>query len=299
MMKIPLPEDINPRILVFIFLFFAICAVMFGGQFLFPHRNIAINNTSNVTVIYKTIEKIVTVTPTPDGHTYFASEYQNGTRLLQRPFSWIRYNAIIAQNANSSAPKYDDNGIFIPSENPPNKPDTQDMKVTTIVYDYKIFEKLHTFNPADYKYDEFLPSDGYKFLLVFIYVFMDDSIGDDTRMWMFNRNFFLVYDGIDTYWCRKYPFEQRFKELEETFTFNNDYRVQSFKSFRQYDFTMSEENRISAGEYNDEIYYLRGGKSNAVDGFLIYEIPIDDKPEDLLVLAQFNSFGSAQWRLRT
>jgi len=278
--------DINPRILVFIIMFGIICAVLFGGQYLFPHRPIPINQTNNTTIIYKTIEKIVLVTPTPDGHTYFASEYQNGTRLLQRPFSWIRKNAIIAQNADSI-------GV--------NKPDTQDMKVTTIVYDYKIFEKLHVFNPSDYKYDELYPSVGAdgkekKFLLVFIYVFMDDIIGDDTRMWAFNRNFFAVFDGKETYLSKEYPYQMRFKELEETFTFNNDYRVQSFKSFRAY--SPNEEYQNSAGEYNDEIYYLRGGQSNAIDGFLIYEIPENTYPENILVLGQFYAFGSAQWKLR-
>lgn len=268
--------DINPRILVFIFLFFAICAILFGGQYLFPNKPTfnTTNNTSNVTIIYKTIEKIVLVTPTPDGHIYFASEYQNGTRLLQRPFSWIR-NDVLGK---------------------------QDMKVTTIVYDYKMFEKLHAFNPTDYKYDELFPSAGAdgkekKFLLIFVYVFMDDIIGDDTRMWAFNRNFFAVFDGKETIAPKEYPYQLRFKELEETFTFNNDYRVQAFKSFRAY--SPNEIYYNTAGEYNDEIYYLRGGRSNAIDGFLIFEIDNKDQPEDILVLGRFYSFGSAQWKLRT
>jgi hypothetical protein len=259
--------DLNPRIFALLTLFGLIFLGVFGTPYLFPHPK-PINQSNNTTIIYKTIEKIVTVTPTIDGHIYFASEYQNGTRLLQRPFSWIRYNA--------SAKK--------------------DMKVTTIVYDYKTFNKLHQFNPTDYKYDEILPEGNNKFLLVFIYVFMDDIIGDDTRMWAFNRSFFAVYDGKNTYRQKEYPYQLRFKELEETFTFNNDYRVQAFKSFRAYS---TSDNYVStAGEYNDEIYYLRGGKSNAIDGFLIYEIPVEDRPEDLTVLAQFYAFGNSAWKLR-
>jgi hypothetical protein len=299
--------DINPRILAFMSVFGVILLLLFGTPFLFPHsqQTIKINNTTpNVLIVYKTIEKLVT--PTPDGHIYFASEYQNGTRLLQHPFSWIRNNALIAQNANTSAPIYDNNGIFIASENPENKPDTQDMKVTTIVYDYKMFDKLHAFNPADYKYEEIYPDNPEnKFLLVFVYVFMDDIIGDDTRMYMFKNDAFVVYEQNShspdkkTYYSKEFPFQLRFKELEETFTFNNDYRVEAFKSFRQYGSYLSNPEYVStAGEYNDQQYYLRGGKSNALDGYLIYEIPKDDNPEDLIVLGSFYSFGWSNWLLR-
>jgi hypothetical protein len=261
--------ELNPQILAFLSVFAVILLVMFGTPYLFPHSTDLpknISNQSNVTIIYKTVTKLVT--PTPDGHTYFASEYQNGTRLLQRPFSWIRYNAL----------------------------GTSDMKVTTIVYDYKMFDKLHIFQPTDYKYDEVLPDEGKKYLLIFVYVFMDDIIGDDTRMWAFNRNFFAVYDGNETFIQKEYPYQLRFRELEETFTFDNSYRVEAFKSFRSY--SHSSAYSENAGEYNNEIYYLRGGKSNAIDGFLLYEIPEKDTPEDLTVLAKFYAFGWSNWMLR-
>jgi hypothetical protein len=273
-----LPKEINPQLGVFIFLFFIIYIVVFQNWIFFAipifsqHNtptSLNSNNTSgNITIVYRDVIKLVT--PTSDGHTYFASEYQNGTRLLQRPFSWMRYNVL----------------------------GKQDMKVTTIVYDYKIFEKLHSFNPTDYKYDEILPtSEDKKFLMIFIYVFMDDVIGDDTRMWAFNRSFFAVYDGKTTYRAIEYQYDLRFRELENTFTFDRSTGVEGFKSSRRY--SKSTEYFSTAGQYNDEIYYLRGGKSNAIDGFLLYEIDENKTPEDLLVLGQFYMFGSAQWRLRT
>lgn len=268
-------KEINPRIFVFIFLFIILYIGAFqswiffaAGGLLFPHKGeIAINNTSNITIVYRTVT--VLVTPTPDGHIYFASEYQNGTRLLQRPFTFIRYDAL----------------------------GYQDMKVTTIVYDYMSFEKLHWFNPAQYKYYEYTPSEpDRKFLLIFVTVFMDNIAGDDTRMWSFNRSAFAVFDGMNTFRPIEYPYQLRFKELENTKTFDKSTLVQAFKSLREY--SSGAELRESAGEYNDEIYYLRGGKSNAIDGYLLFEIPKNDNPEQLLVLGQFYVFGSAQWRLR-
>jgi len=263
--------ELNPRIYAFIFLFAVILAfTYYAPSFVFPNKDKVktnVSNVSNVTIIYK--EKIVLVTPTPDGHTYFASEYQNGTRLLQRPFSWIRYNAL----------------------------GKMDMKVTTIVYDYRFFNKLHWFNPADYKYYEMLPENpNNKFLMIFVYVFMDNEIADDTRLWTFNRNFFAVYDGIETVRPIEYPYQLRFQELENTPTFDKSVNVQAFKSMREY--SNSNELSDSAGEYNDEIYYLRAGRSNAIDGFLIFEVNKIDVPDNILVLGQFYAFGNAQWKLK-
>jgi hypothetical protein len=257
--------ELNPRIYAILFLLFVGFMFLFGGQLIFHKEPITQN--ANTTIIYKNIT--ILVTPTVDGHKYFASEYQNGTRLLQHPYSWIRYNAV----------------------------GKQDMKVTTIIYDYKIFEKLHVFNPASYKYEEILPSNNTKFLFIFAYVFMDDILGDDTRMWMFNRNFFAVYDGDKTYQPVNYAYQVRFKELENTYTFDHSTGVQAFKSFREY--SSSGEYVSTAGEYNDEIYYLRGGKSNAVDGYLIYEINKNITPDKLIVLGEFYKFGYSNWVLKT
>jgi hypothetical protein len=257
---------INPRIFVFFAIIGVFVFLAFGGNIIFPKKNIEENNTRMV-IIEKEVQ--VLVTPTPDGHIYFASEYQNGTRLLKRPFSFIRYDALMKQ----------------------------DMKVTTIVYDYQFFEKMHWFNPTDYKYYESTPysGEGYKYCLIFITVFMDDIIGDDTRMWMFNRSYFGVYDGENMHYSQPYEYQVRFKELENKPTFDNTGYVQAFKQKRLYnadDYYVK-----TAGEYSDEAYYLRGGISNAIDGYLIFEIPKDKTPEDLIVFADLSSFGFSRWRL--
>jgi len=93
---------INPRILAFMALIGIFIAIAFSGQFLFPKKENPEDNTQ-IVVIEKEVE--ILVTPTPDGHLYFATEYQNGTRLLKRPFTWIRHDVL----------------------------GTMDMKVTTIV----------------------------------------------------------------------------------------------------------------------------------------------------------------------
>lgn len=261
--------ELNRQIYALIAVFIIAFAAIYGTPYLFPHKEIVKpnNTTANITYIYLT--KTIFVTPTPDGHTYFASEYQNGTRLLQRPFSFIRYNAL----------------------------GKQDMKVTVIVYDYAQFEKLHWFNPSLYQYFELTPSSpDKKFLLIFAYVMMDDEGGDDTRMYMFNRSAFAVYDGITTYRNIVYPYQLRYKELENTVTFDKTVKVQAFKQIRMY--SSGVEYRNVAGEYSDEIYYLRGGASNAIDGYLMFEIPKETNVENIRVLGQFYVFGNSQWVLK-
>ena len=259
---------INPRVFAFLALIGFLIFLVFGGNLLFPKKTTVINSSSAPVFI----EKIVTVmvTPTPDGHTYFASEYQNGTRLLKRPYSFIRYDAL----------------------------GKQDMKITTIVYDYRFFDKLHWFNPAQYKYQEQLPTEGFKWCFVMVYVYMDDIIGDDTRFWMFNRSYFAVFDEESRYLStpREYPYQLRYKELEETPTFDNTGYVQAFKQKRMYSDSSSYSD--SAGEYSDEQFYLRGGKSNNIDGYLLFEIPENTTEENLVVLGNFDSFGFASWRFK-
>lgn len=259
---------INPRIFAFLALIGILIGIFYGGQFLFQKPKVIAPIIVQPTPII--IEKYITVmvTPTPDGRLYFASEYQNGTRLLKRPYSFIRYNALYKQ----------------------------DMKVTTIVYDYKFFEKLHWFNPTTYKYQEQLPDTGYKWCFIFVYTFMDDIIGDDTRMWAFNRSFFSVYNekSQEMFTALEYPYQLRYKELEQTPTFDNSQYVQAFKQVRMY--SSSSSYSRTAGEYSDEQYYLRGGISNAIDGYLLYQIPINTTENDILVFGNFYSFGFSQWR---
>jgi hypothetical protein len=263
---------LNPRIFAFLIIVGFLGFVMFGGSIIFPKQtktNTTNSTNSSIVYIEKIITKTVVVTPTPDGHTYFASEYQNGTRLLKRPFSFIRYGV----------------------------EGKKDMKVTTIVYDYKFFDKLHWYNPSLSKYVEQYPnSTENKFCFVFIYVYMDDVIGNDVRLWMFNRNYFGLFDGSIMHQNVEYPYQLRYREIENTPTFDNSGYVQAFKQMRVYSSNL--DYAKDAGEYSQEKNYLYGGTSNNIDGYLLFEIPKNLTEENLMVYGNFDNFGSSQWRLK-
>lgn len=258
--------EINPRILALIVLVGILFAIPYAGAYLFPKPKVV----EPEKVVIESVKEVF-VTPTPDGRVYFADEYQNGTRLLKRPYTFIRYNALYKQ----------------------------DMKVTIMVYNYMFFEKLHLFNPATYKYEEMLPDNpDNKFCLIFAYVVMDNIAGDDTRMWMFQKEFFALYNEKDqlTYRNTVYTYQSRIRELENTVSFDGSVKVQAFKSMRAY--TRSKLYNGTAGEYDAEQFYLRGGTSNAIDGFIVYQIPKDTTENDLIVLGNFDSFGWSNWRLK-
>lgn len=262
--------ELNPKVPIIIAILIII--VFLTGYPFIVMKNIIsppIKNVSpNVSVITIYKEIIVTVTPTPDGKLYFANEYESGIRKIKRPFSFFR-------------------------EDVSGK---QDLSVHTVVYNYQVLNSFHWFNPSDYKYYIEYPSDdSKKFLFVFVQSYMDDVIGNYNGLWAFDENHFAVqYDNRLYYPLKDFSKEIRIKEFEETFTLNDDYRVGYYSTIKYYERGHPQ----TAGETFEEQTYLKSGKSNALDGYLIYEIPKEAKEENLIVTASFNSFGYAQWVLK-
>jgi len=226
------------------------------------------SNLSNVITIYETIE--VLVTPTPDGQLYFAGEYQEGIRKIKRPFSWIRED--VSGN--------------------------KDMAVHVTVYDYKIFNSYHWFNPSDYLYYEQFPSNktNTKFVFVFINLYMDDIQENDPRMWIPNEQHYGLQILNNMYMPIDFVKQIRIKELEDTYNYNDDSRVGYYSAYKYY--SSSSEFAPTAGETYANQTWLRGGKSNAIDGYLVYEVPKEAKEEDMILSGNFFTFGDASWKLK-
>ncbi len=255
--------ELNPRFIMWCILGLVGLAIIILPLFIREPNTEEIKNPIITQVEYITIM----VTPTPDGIKIFSNEFENGTRLIGRPFSWIREDVL----------------------------GYQDMKVTTTVYDYIMLDKLHWFNPSDYKYYEQEPSrEDMKFLFVLFNIYMDDKAGEDTRMWLPKDNLMNVLIGNKIYSPLDYPKQIRFKELENTYNMNDDSIIQAYGQFKTYE----KGNPKTAGEISEEHYYLRGGKSNAEDGYIMFEIPKDTKAEDIIFRANFYDFGYSAWRLK-
>lgn len=210
----------------------------------------------------------VLVTPTPDGKLYFSSEYEQGIRKLKRPFSFIRENAI----------------------------GEKDLSVHATIYDYREFNKYHWFNPTDYKYYTQYANTGQKYLFIFANIYSDDIIGQDVRFWIPKDSTIIVEAKNNIYSPIKFIKQLRIKELEEISNMNDNNKVKYFNTISLY--SSSSEYSNTAGEYSENIEVLKGGISNAIDGYLVYEIPENIKIEDITIWWNIHNFGQSGWKLK-
>lgn len=264
---------INFHMLVIIGICFLIAGVLFYP--IMNKSNVQKDNsideipTPNISTVIQIEYVTVLVTPTPDGLNYFASEYESGIRKIGRPFSWIRKDV---------------SGL-------------KDMSVHARVYDYREFDYYTWFNPTDYKYYKQYPlNKNNKFVFVFVNIYMDDIAGEDTRLYLPKEKFYGLEINNIIYYPIEFMKQLRIKELEETWNFNEDSRVKYYAVNTFYSHSSSNAN--TAGETFEELTYLRGGKSNAIDGYIVYEVPKNSKPEDMIVRANFYQFGNSAWKLK-
>jgi hypothetical protein len=258
----------NPRVL-----FIIIILILGFNYYIHPmdiifKKPVVVNQTpvNNTIVIYRNIT--VTVTPTPDGKTYFAGEYESGIRKLGRYFSWFNKDV----------------------------QGKEDMSGHVKVYDVMYFDSLHIFNPSDYTYYEIRPSDDTKqYCFVFVKIYLDDIIGDNTPLWLPTESHFYLQSKDKIYNPITWEKQLRIKELEETWNDNNNFRIGYYGVFNTYSRDLRY--KSTAGEYAQDIYYVIGGESNAIDGYIIYEIPKGSKPDENLVLMDLYSFGQPSWKL--
>lgn len=259
---------INLQAVFFIILIIA-CSYFYLQPIFFkkPEVKPVENKSDAIQIVYVN----VTVEPTPDGKIYYASEYQEGIRKIQNKFSFY------ADNASGFKRMY----------------------VSSTVFNYKTIEKLHWFNPSDYKYYDMVPHEGYKYLIVYYAMWMDDRAADDTRFYIpSSKNYVVqsIYDADKTYFPLDYPFQLRIAELEDDLDYRGKESIQAFGQHREYSRKSDAIN--TAGEISVSDTILRAGLSNTLSGYKIYEIPNYLKDEELIAGINFYAFGSAWWRLK-
>jgi hypothetical protein len=263
--------EINPKVVIIIFIalfLFVISGVPFKivKDTVSPQKiNVTITPTPEI--IYETIE--VFVTPTIDGKTYFAGEYQSGIRKMGRYFAWLNYN--------------------VEGKN--------DMSGHVKVYDYRQFNSLHIFNPSDYNYYEVIPQGENKtFFLIFVKIYLDDVIGDNVYLWLPNEHHFYLQSNGTLYRPIDWEKQIRIKEIENTPTDDGATNIEYYGGINVY--SKDKKYRQTAGETFREVYDVIGGESNAIDGYIIYEIDKGVNPEENIVIADLYSFGSPSWILK-
>ena len=191
--------------------------------------------------------------------------YRLGKKEMGQQYSWLRYNV--------SGQK--------------------DMLVRVTVYDYLFLSYLTWWSDSNGRYYLQFPEPGKKFLFIFANLYMDGLnqtwdpryyVGDPWKRW-------YVQHGQQVYCATAdYVPAVRIKELEERFTLFDDQRVRPWG----YQWIWR---GVGEGWVAESPEWLRMGKSNAWDGYILFQVPINAKPEELKVLSQWDKFGDPWWQL--
>lgn len=155
------------------------------------------------------------------------------------------------------------------------------------VYRYWINDTYQWHNDMDNRYYTQKPGVGNKYLFVFVQMM---NLGD-TRVWLPPAGSIVVhYDGRNyfqdyTHYKPDKSSDRKataveIKEVEYLHKLNGDEYVEDF-----------------GFSHGTELGYIYPGKSNAVDGYIIYEVPQSLSPETTYVTIRFNGEDYGVWRL--
>lgn len=155
------------------------------------------------------------------------------------------------------------------------------------VYKYWINDTYQWHNDKDNNFYVQSPGAGNKYLFVFVHL---ENTGD-TRVWFPSAgNVAVYYNGIRYYQDQNHfkpnkvsnlkatPIEV--KEIQYSQKLNGDEYVEDF-----------------GFSHGTELGYLYPGTSNAVDGYIIYEVPKSLTPEETYVGIPFNGQDQGVWKL--
>jgi len=207
---------------------------------------------------------VVEVNPTPPPKQQIFNPYLSGVRNMSQDFSWHRENV---------------SGY-------------KDMNVNVTVWGWSRFHQVKYYSDFWGKYiDQFAPEDK-DYLFVYVAEYMDGpNQSSDPRMWAFGSSSFrLQYHGYLLDQTTDIDPVSRVKELENTPNFNNDSWIRPFDTFIEVD-------QVTGARTPIDPQWIRMGRSNARNGYLVFLIDHDSDIRDYSLNGNFASFGTAAWRL--
>jgi hypothetical protein len=166
--------------------------------------------------------------------------------------------------------------------------DTQDMSTWVTVYGYKFMPSYHFYDISWARNRLIKPDSGMQFLFIFVNMYAD---GADTREYLFGQKSFAAqYNGrIYTPDDLEFP-ERRIIELENTKSFD---KVTDL-SVRPYSYKISQDS--PSGIYRAELQdILYSGRSNAADGYIIFQVPQEANTTNTQILGSFANLGGNVW----
>lgn len=207
----------------------------------------------------------------PTFQARYVDPYLHGERWEGQWFKWLRQDV---QGINGEG--------------------TKDLNVGIITYRHAFLDKITWYNNAMGNYYEEKPGDGNRYFVVWVH---EEMIGEnstyDPSMWIFDQDAFRlqVKDTIYAVDPGINPVNP-IKELENSHDYYDTTISAPFGYLRRY----TGFNPETGGWVAERLGWLRLGKSNAVDGYMIFQIPKGSMPKDIALIGSFSRFGSAYWK---
>jgi len=167
----------------------------------------------------------------------------------------------------------------------------KDMLVHVTIYRAKFLPNYRYWSVSWGRYYWQAAPKGSKYLAIFPCMYMDgkDQTYDPRMFGMGQDHFYLQYKDQVIQPDTDYRPPNRIKEFEEYWDLSGTVRTGPYGYYR--------DNR-GGNETAQDLGYLRMGRSNAWDGYILYRVPVDARMEDLKVLGRFDGFGYAWWELQ-
>jgi hypothetical protein len=183
-----------------------------------------------------------------------------------------------------------------------NSQGTKDLSTYVTVYDYKFMDSYRWWSVSWYRKFVVKPDDKEdQFLFIFANIYSDDrgnGLGDDVRQYAMGCDHFAVQADSRIYQADyiEYP-ERRITEFDNSW----DYAHVQSPGWLGYKIVQEKGTGIITAQ---SLEWLMGGRSNAHDGFCLYQIPRKDSEgnpinaTNIAVLGNFGTFGQVWWKLK-
>lgn len=270
--------------------FIRICLILVGLILIFIALVMASGCVSTGKQIYQELKKTPEPTPTPrptplpptprptpEGIKKIAPVYVDPFQPGERwEGQWFQWNRKDVQGINGEG--------------------TKDLNVGVIVYRHAFLDNYTWYNNAMGNYYVQEPKEDSRFFAVWVH---EEMIGNTTEydpsMWAFDSQDFYI-SVKDKFLMNQDPEihnpVNRIREFDNYYDYYNTVTAGPFG----YQILYTRHNPATGGYEASPIGWLRMGEGNAIDGYLLYEIPEKTQIEDLTLIGQFETFGSAYWR---
>lgn len=170
----------------------------------------------------------------------------------------------------------------------------KDLSVGIIAYRHAFLDSFTwwDFNSANYRTQK--PTEGYRYFAVWVHeeIFGDNSTNDPS-MWIFDESSFRLQVKGTLYSADSS--HDPVNTIKEFDAFPDFYNAETAKPFG-YLIRYNRNDFTDAGMIAEKMTFLRMGKGNAADGYILFQIPKNTMEEDILLLGEFSRFGNAYWR---